>query len=164
MKKFNSMRQQFAYELFERMKTNKDIYVIIGDLGYKIFDDLRKAYPDRVLNTGAAEQTMIGIAVGLALNGKTPIVYSITTFLLYRAFETIRNYVDYEKVPIKLIGAGRNKDYLDHGFSHWAEEDKKVMNLFKNIISKWPETVEEIPGLVDNMIKNDIPWYVNLRR
>lgn len=164
MKKHNSMRGWFVYELFQHMKTNKNIYVLTGDLGYKMLDSLRDAYPERVLNVGASEQAMIGMAIGLSLEEKIPVVYSITTFLLYRPFETIRNYVNHESIPVKLIGGGRDKDYLDHGFCHWAEEDKQVMKIFKNIDSRWPEALEEIPGLVDEMIKSDKPWYVNLRR
>lgn len=164
MKKHNSMRGWFVYELFKRMKTNKNIYVLTGDLGYKMLDSLRSSYPARVLNVGAAEQAMIGIGIGLSLEGKIPIIYSITTFLLYRPFETIRNYLNHESIPVKLIGGGRDKDYLDHGFCHWAEEDRQVMKIFKNIDSRWPQTIEEIPTLVDDMIKSDKPWYVNLRR
>jgi transketolase len=51
------------------------------------------------------------------------VVYSITPFVLYRPFEWIRNYLDHEKIPVKLVGGGRDKDYGYLGFSHWAEED-----------------------------------------
>lgn len=143
-----NLRHRFAVELFKQMIKNENIYVILGDMGYKMFDHICYRFPHRAINVGAAEQAMIGISVGLALEGKIPIVYSITPFLLYRPFETIRNYLDYEKIPVKLIGAGRDKEYLDNGFSHWSEEDREVMKIFKNIKSFWPETVEEIPNLV----------------
>jgi len=164
MIKHNSMRGWFVYELFQRMKTNKKIYIITGDLGYKVWDNHKIAYPDRVINVGAAEQAMMGIGVGLALEGKIPVVYSMSSFVLYRPFETVRNYVDYERIPVKLVGSGRNRDYLDHGLCHWAEEDRKILRILKNIEGKWPKTFEEIPSLVDDMIKSDKPWYVNLRR
>lgn len=160
----NSMRGWFAYELYKQMKKNEKIWLLVGDLGYKAFDYIRRDFPSRFINCGAAEQSMIDIAVGLALNGKIPFVYSITTFLLYRPFEAIRNYVNHEKIPVKLIGAGRDKDYLHDGFSHWAEEDKKVMQIFNNIEAQWPQTKEEIPTLVDEMIKDNNPWYINLTR
>lgn len=159
-----SMRGWFAYELYKHMAKNPKIWLVVGDLGYKVFDRIRQDFPNRFLNCGAAEQSMMGIAVGLALEGKIPIVYSMSSFLLYRPFETIRNYVDYEGIPVKLIGSGRNRDYLDHGLCHWAEEDKKIMDIFENIHAEWPETLEEIPNLVTDMIKSDKPWYLNLRR
>lgn len=159
-----SMRGWFAYELYQWMKKNPDIWLIVGDLGYGIFDRIRDDFPDRFINTGAAEQAMMGIACGLALEGKIPIVYSISTFLLYRPFETIRNYVNQEKIPVKIIGSGRDKDYAHDGFSHWALEDKKIMSILKNIKSIWPDTKEEIPRIVKEMLEDNNPWYINLRR
>jgi len=159
-----SMRGWFAYELYKHMARNPKIWLVVGDFGYKVFDRIQHDIPERFINSGAAEQAMMGIAVGLALEGKIPIVYTVSSFLLYRPFETIRNYVDYEGIPVKLIGSGRNRDYVDHGLCHWAEEDKQVLKILKNIEGKWPETRKEIPGLVNDMIKSDKPWYVNLKR
>jgi len=160
----NSMRGWFAYELYKQMAKDERIWLIVGDLGYKAFDYIKRDFPERFLNCGASEQAMTGIAAGMALNGKIPFVYSITTFLLYRPFETIRNYINHEKIPIKLIGSGRNKEYIHDGFSHWAEEDKEVLKIFGNIEALWPENKEEIPEIVDKMIKDNNPWYLNLKR
>lgn len=160
----NSMRGWFAYELYKQMAKDERIWLVVGDLGYKAFDYIKRDFPNRFINCGAAEQAMMGIATGLALNGKIPFVYSISTFLLYRPFETIRNYINHEKIPVKLIGAGRDRDYKHDGFSHWAEEDKKIMSIFKNIEAKWPTKLEDIPALVNNMILSNKPWYLNLRR
>lgn len=159
-----SMRGYFAYEIWKEMKSNKDIWVVTGDLGYKMWDIVRKDYPERFINTGASEQSMMGIGVGLALEGKIPILYSITTFLLYRPFETIRNYIHHEKIPVKLIGSGRNRDYNHDGISHWSEEDKKIMKILSNIHSVWPKEKEDIPNLVNQMLKDKGPWYINLKR
>src|SRR3989338_2953486 len=134
------MRAYFADCIHKKMKKNKNIYVVVKD------------FPDRFINVGAAEQTLIGVGIGLALSNKIPIVYSITTFLLYRPFETIRNYIHYDKIPVRLVGSGRNKDYIHDGISHWAEEDKKIMAILKNINSCWPEDIRDIPKLVDKMV------------
>lgn len=160
----SSMRGWFAYELYKQMAKNDKIWLIVGDLGYKAFDYIKRDFPERFINCGASEQAMMGIATGMALNGKIPFVYSITTFLLYRPFETIRNYVNHEAIPVKLIGAGRDRDYAHDGISHWAEEDKRVMDIFTNIKAVWPEKKEEIPQLVEKMVKDNKPWYINLRR
>ncbi len=164
------------------MQINKDIWIIVGDLGYKMWDKVRDDFRDRFINTGAAEQAMMGIAVGLALKGKIPIVYSITTFLLYRPFETIRNYINHEKIPVKLVGSGRDKDYAHDGFSHWSEDawklfemplsyyedlrdgEEEMIPIFNNIHAFWPQTKEEIPKMVDSMIKNNKPSFISLRR
>lgn len=160
----NSMRGWFAWELYKHMAENEKIWVVTGDLGFGMFDKIRDNFSERFINVGSAEQTMMGIGIGLALEGKIPIVYSITPFLLYRPFETIRNYINREKIPVKLIGSGRNKDYLNEGFSHWAEEDREVMKIFPNIKSFWPKAKEEIPKLLPEILSNKEPVYLNLSR
>ena len=158
------MRRLFADLIYQQMLKNNDIWVISGDLGYKMWDPVRVKFPDRFINVGAAEQTMMGLAVGLALESKIPIVYSITTFLLYRPFETIRNYINHEKIPVKLVGSGRDKDYHHDGFSHWAQEDREVMRIFKNIKSMWPNEDDDLSKIIEEMINDKNPWYINLRR
>ncbi len=159
-----SFRGYFAHELYLQMQKNENIWIIVGDLGYKMWDKIREDFPDRFINAGASEQAMMGIAVGLALEGKIPFVYSISTFLILRPFETIRNYIDFEKIPVKLVGSGRGKDYLHDGISHWLLQDYELMKLFKNIESRWPRDKEEIPALVNEMLNSDKPWYINLKR
>jgi transketolase len=158
------MRGWFAYELHKQMVENERIWLVTGDLGYGMFDKIKRDFPERFINTGAAEQAMMGLGVGLAYAGKLPIVYSITPFLLYRPFETIRNYVDKENIPMILVGGGRDKDYGHDGFSHWSEEDKRVMDLFPTITSAWPEAKEEVPDILELMLQNPKAYSLNLRR
>jgi transketolase len=158
------MRKCFADILHQYMARNTNIWVITADLGYKMWDMIRDDYPQRFLNVGASEQAMMGIAVGLALEGKIPVVYSITPFLLYRPFETLRNYVNHEKIPVKLIASGRGRDYARDGFSHWAEEDCDVLKVLSNVESRWPESNQELPAMIDEMITCPVPYYINLKK
>lgn len=160
----SSMRAHFAHAVHKEMKRNTKIWIIVNDLGYKMWDKVRADFADRFINCGAAEQAMMGMAVGLALSGKIPIVYSITTFLLYRPFETIRNYIHHEKIPVILVGGGRKKDYEHDGISHWVFEDKEIMKILSNVKSVWPQTNDEIHALVNKIIKSNLPWYINLKR
>jgi len=158
------MRKQFSERLHHEMGIHKDIFLLTGDLGYGLWDRIRIDYPNRFYNVGSSEQLMMGMAAGLAMDGKIPVVYSITPFLLYRPFETIRNYVDHEKLPVKLIGGGRNKDYGYLGFSHWAEEDKKVMEVFKNIKTMHPKNIGQMNKDFDLILDRETPVYMNLKR
>ena len=158
------MRALFAKLLFEEMEWNSDVYVLTGDLGYIMFDKIRDNFPNRFINVGAAEQCMLDMAVGLALSGKIPIVYSITPFLLYRGFETIRTYINYQNIGVKLIGSGRGKDYLHDGFSHWADDDIQIIAPFTNIVIHYPQTEEDINELFPEFIINNKPTYINLTR
>lgn len=170
------MRKEFFDCLYEQMKVNNNIWLLTGDLGYGLADKIREDFPDRFLNTGAAEQAMMGIACGLAMEGKIPFVYSITTFLLYRPFETIRTYINHEKLNVKLIGSGRDKDYAHDGFSHDASDVYGLFDtfsqrheqwqggFFNNIEALWPYEKEEIPDIVESMVKSKSPEFLSLRR
>ena len=165
MKLHDSMRGHFAYRLFDLMEKDQSIYLLMGDLGYKVFDEHRKKYPDRCLNLGASEQMMMGVAVGLALEGMIPVVYSITNFLLYRPYETIRNYVNYEKIPVKLVAAGRDKDYAHDGISHWSEDARDVLSNFKNIKQYWPEEKTDVTlDYMTEFLYNNKASFISLRR
>jgi transketolase len=121
-------------------------------------------YPTRALTVGASEQMMLSIAVGLADSGKIPFVYSITPFLLYRPFEVIRNYIDHEKCNVKLIGCGRNSDYAHDGFTHYAGDDRAIMDNFTNITKIWPENLLELEEALTSTYKSSDPCYINITR
>lgn len=158
------MRRTFSDELYKQMKKNQNIWLLTGDLGYKMWDKIRDDFPERFLNTGAAEQALIDIACGLAIEGKIPFVYSITSFLLYRGFEGIRTYINHEKLNVKLIGGGRDKDYSHDGISHWSEDAWVFLDHLENIKTYWPEDKKEIPSILDKMLKSNLPDFISLRR
>lgn len=159
-----SVRKAFVPLLYDLMEKNKDVIFITGDLGYGHFDQIKSDFSDRFINVGAAEQLLVSVGIGLAMDGKVPVCYSMTPFLLYRPFEFIRNYVDYESIPVKLIGAGRDKDYDWLGWSHWATDDKEHMNGFKNIKQYWPADANEMKIYFDEIMLNNKPTYLNLSR
>ena len=157
------MRKEFARCLLEEMKQNEKIIIITADIGYGILDEIRNIFDKRVINVGSCEMLMIGVAIGLSYEGYLPICYTITPFLLYRPFEMIRNYINYENLNVRLVGSGRDKDYSHDGITHWAEDDLEIVsNCFKNIkIYK--------PDILTNEIFNDFisqinPCYLNLKR
>ena len=156
------MRKQFAEYLHHEMAQNEDIILLTGDLGYGLWDKIKIDYPDRFINTLSSEQLMLGLACGLAMDNKIPIVYSITPFVLYRPFEWIRNYLEHEQTPVKLVGGGRDKDYGYLGFSHWAEEDLDILSNFKNIELFKPKELDY--NLFQKFIYSFNPSYLNLKR
>jgi len=159
-----SQRGQFSFDLYKEMSKNDKIWLILPDLGWKQFDPHCEDFPDRVVKCGAAEQSAVGIAIGLAQMGKIPFIYTITNFVLYRPFEWIRNYLDNESTNVKLVGAGRDEDYKDDGFSHYSSDAKYVLDGFKNIVQFWPEEQKEIKGMVHEMVTNNKPSFISLTR
>ena len=158
-----SVRKVFVKLLHEEMRVNEKIVLLLGDLGYGHFDKIREEFPNRVFNPGAAEQLLLGMACGMAMEGKIPVCYSMTPFLLYRPFEVIRTFIDHEKIPGILAAAGRDKDYAAAGWSHWATDDKEHLSGFKNLLKIWPSAVE-LEKKFSDIIYTKLPYYVNLKR
>ena len=156
------MRKEFAEFLHGEMSYNEKIVLITGDLGYGLWDKIKIDYPDRFYNVLSSEQLMIGAAIGFAMEGYIPLVYSITPFVIYRPFELLRNYLDHENIPVKLIGGGRDKDYGYLGFSHWAEEDIDILSNLKNIKLYKPKKSSKL--LYKEILYNNSPSYLNLKR
>lgn len=156
------MRRDFAEKLHNAMKSDTRIFLITADLGYGILNDIRRDFPDRAINVGSSEMLMVGIAVGLAQSGYIPICYSITPFLLYRPFELIRNYMNYEKANIKLAGSGRGSDYAHDGISHWAGDDMTIMSALQNIQLYKPKILTD--SVFTEFMYNNKPSYINLSR
>lgn len=147
------------------MDKNPDVYFLMAGLGWPRVDEFLEKYPDRAFNTEASEQATLDTAVGLAYAGKIPVVYSITPFLLYRGFETIRTYINHEKLPVILVGVGRDDDYSKHdGFSHYAGDDADIMGNFENISRVWPESVDEMKIALGVFIRDKQAAYVNIKR
>jgi len=158
------MRRECAQLLLEEMSVNDRIRVVTADLGFGILDHIRNAYPDRFYNVGAAEQLMIGVGIGMAEEGLIPVCYSMSSFLLYRPFEFFRNYVNYEQVPIKLLGSGRDKDYSHDGITHWAHDDEEVLSSLPNINVYKPADLTELEKDFTQWINSSEPAYLNLMR
>ncbi|MAC34621.1 MAG: hypothetical protein CME38_13610 [Haliea sp.] len=159
-----SVRKSFTQLLYDEMSLDDRIILVVGDLGWKHFDQLRLTYPDRFINVGAAEQLMVGASVGMALQGKIPVAYSMTPFTIYRPFEFIRNYLERDEIPVKLVGAGRDKDYDWLGWSHWAHDDKIHLSGFENIDKLWPKDSDEMKSIFKEFIYSNRPTYLNLSR
>lgn len=158
------MRKECMSLLLASMVDNEDIITLTADLGFGLLDQVRNAFPERFYNVGAAEQLLIGAGVGLAEQGKIPVCYSMSSFLLYRPFEFLRNYVNAECIPVKLIGSGRDKDYSHDGLSHWAHDDELVLRALPNIRVYKPKSIEELERIWPEFISSPFPAYLNLTR
>jgi len=126
------MRNLFAKLVKQLMSEQTEIMFLTGDLGYPFLNIIREVFPERFINVGAAEQSLFDVAIGLSLSGKYPICYTITPFIL-RGFETLRTYVDYEKIPMLIVGSGREREYFNDGISHWAINIPEIIKTLPNM-------------------------------
>lgn len=158
------MRNTFAQLLNDEMSRNPAVRMITADLGYGILDKVRENHSDTTYNVGAAEQLMLGAAIGMAQEGLIPVCYSMSSFVLYRPFEFIRNYLNYELTNVKLVGSGRDKDYEHDGISHWAHDDEAVLASVPNVKVYKPANIDELKEMFPIFINTPGPAYLNLKR
>ena len=158
------MRRKFAVDLYELMKRDKNIILITADMGFGMLDKIRDELPDQFYNPGAAEQVAVTMAVGLALSGKIPVVYTITPFLLYRPYEVIKLYLEGEGISVKLVGSGMNDDYKTEGLSHHAFNVDNLLNLTPSIVQIYPKKIDNISYIIKEMIYNNKPCFLGLNR
>lgn len=159
------MRRTFSDLLYRAMEKDDRIFLLVGDLGFGMFDKIKGDFKDRFLNVGAAENLLIGAAVGLAIEGKIPICYSITSFLLKRPFEFIDLYLSHENIPVKLVGGGLYQDYGNLGYSHHSDDVHRVLNLWPNIRTYFPSNKLDLThDMVEGFLYNGQPSFMGLRR
>jgi transketolase len=121
------MRNAYISTLHQLAKSNENILALVADNGTIVYDKYREEFPDRFINFGISEANMISVAAGLASCGKIPFAYTIASFLIYRAFEQIRNDVCLQKMNVKLVGIGCGFAYSDLGPTHHTTEDIALM-------------------------------------
>jgi len=156
------MRDAFIRVLLEHAVSDSDIFLITGDLGFKVLDKYREELPNQFLNIGIAEQNMAGVAAGLALEGRKVFIYSIGNFPVMRCLEHIRNDIAYHNANVKIVSVGGGFSYGSLGVSHHATEDLSIMRSIPNIFLTAPGDVYETEEIVKFFIKNNTPGYLRL--
>lgn len=128
------MRNTFSETLYEEATENPDIYVVVADISpVGSMNEFTKQYPERFINVGVAEQSMIGICAGLALKGCRPFAYTIATFSLYRPFEMVRDDLCYQNLPVTVVGMGAGIIYSTLGGTHHSQEDVAIAGALPNM-------------------------------
>ncbi|MBC9879802.1 transketolase [Bradyrhizobium sp. INPA01-394B] len=128
------MRNTFSETLYAEATANPEVYIVVADISPAgSMAKFSSEYPERFINVGVAEQTMIGIAAGLALKGCQPFAYTIATFSLYRPFEMIRDDLCYQNLPVTVVGMGAGVIYSTLGGTHHTQEDIAIASALPNM-------------------------------
>jgi len=157
------MRRAFAEEL-EKMMEEGNTFLLTGDLGFSVFEGIKKRFRKQYINMGVAEQNMLGVAAGMALAGKQAFVYSIIPFIVFRPFEQLRNDICFQNVPVRLVGVGAGFSYSDAGFTHHAIEDYGLLNSLPNLTILSPADPLEVSEQMKQIDKIKGPAYMRLSR
>jgi transketolase len=127
------MRDNFVRQLSELARNDPKIFLMTADLGFRVLDNFAEEFPNQYLNVGIAEQNMIGLATGMAMNGRTVFCYSIGNFSTLRCLEQIRNDACYHEANVKVVAVGGGFSYGPLGISHHATEDLTIMRALPNM-------------------------------
>jgi transketolase len=121
------VRNTFANVFYEEAKKDARLCVVVADISPAgSMEKLRKEYPKRFVNTGVAEQIMIGMCAGMAMRGLRPFAYTIATFALFRPYEFVRDDLCYQGLPVTVVGVGGGVTYSTLGGTHHAMEDVAI--------------------------------------
>jgi len=139
-----SQRKPFIEKLTELAERDPKVIFLTGDVGFSFLEAFKEKFPNQYLNVGIMEQTMLGIAAGLAAQGWKPYVYTMTNFILLRPLEQLRNDICYAKANVKLFGVKGGPSYKFLGFSHnmTAGETRGILHHLPNINNYAPKTEE----------------------
>ena len=156
------MRNTFAKTILEMAIKNKNIVLLSGDIGNKMFDQLKRDCPKQFINCGIAEENMISIAAGMALCNLRPIVYTITPFTTIRCLEQIKIGIGYHKAPVIIVGTGSGLSYAELGPTHHSLEDIAIMKTIPGINILAPSDSLELSQFLRDAVKSNAPTYIRI--
>jgi transketolase len=156
-------RAVYGQAILQLAKSLENLMVLSADLGKSSgLDRFMNAYPDKFLNTGIAEQNMVGMAAGLAKEGYVVFMSSFAPFISMRAAEQIRMNLGYMNLNVKAvaIGSGISMAYL--GNSHFGLEDAAIMRSIPNMTVVSPADCAEIVKTIDAAAEFKGPVFIRL--
>jgi transketolase len=114
----------------------------------------------RFIDTGIAEQALIGMSAGLALRGRIPVAHALAAFLTLRPFEFIRTDVGLPNLPVKLVGYAPGIMSEANGPTHQALEDVALMRGIPHMNVFCPADVEDLVLGLRPVLEHPAPWYI----
>lgn len=156
------MKKAYEESIYRLMGKNPKIVALIADSGGGRYVDIEKEYPDRLFNFGIAECNMVAAAGGLAKEGFIPVIYALNNFLVYRAYEFIRNDACLQKRNIKFVGLGAGVVANTLGPTHHTTEDIAALRVLPNLTLVSPASPKEVTAVLEKSVEFNGPVYIRL--
>jgi len=159
-----AMRDVFLERIWQNMATDKKIFFVSADFGSPVLDKIRADFPDRFVNVGIAEQNLINVASGLAIEGYKVFAYAIAPFITMRCYEQIRVSLallsEVRPLNVNLIGVGAGYSYVVSGPTHQCYEDITLMRTLPNCAVYSPADHITATSLFDHCLgENGIRYF-----
>ena len=158
------MRQTCLKLVYELAKQDQRIFFIGSDLGIGTLDQFKEEMPDRFFMEGISEANIIGVAAGLALEGKIPYVNTIATFLTRRCFEQIVDDLCLHNANVRLIANGGGLVYAPLGPTHEAIEDLAILRAVPNMTIVAPADADEMSRFMPLTVDFQGPIHIRLAK
>ena len=156
-------RAVFGQAALSAGEKNPKLMMLSADLGDSSgLARFRNAFPDRFINTGIAEQNMVGVAAGLAKEGHNVFATSFAPFITLRSGEQVRMNLGYMELNVKAVAIGSGVSMAFLGNSHYGLEDLAVMRSIPNITIVCPADCAEIVKVVHAAAEFTGPMYIRL--
>jgi transketolase len=157
----NSIREAYGKHIAKLGGKDENLILLEGDLADSTQSEIfQQAFPERYFQVGIAEQNMVGIAAGLALEGKIPVVNSFAAFISMRACEQVRTDVAYPNLNVKFVVSHAGVSAGSAGPTHHAIEDIAIMRTIPNMTVLVPGDMKEVEQVMDAAIAHNGPVYV----
>jgi transketolase len=156
------MRSELSKHIEKYLITNPKSFFLTGDLGYNALENIQTSAGNRFINSGVAEQNMIGVSAGLAYSGFETFVYSIAPFVVFRCLEQIKIDVCIHDLPVYIIGNGGGYGYGIMGATHHSIEDIACMSPLPNMTCWIPAFQEDVEFCINEITKRKKPAYLRL--
>src|SRR5258708_14794319 len=156
------MRKTCLDCVYELARKDKRIFFVGSDLGVGTLKQFKKEMPDRFLMEGVSEANIVGVAAGLALEGKIVYVNTIATFLTRRCFEQVALDLCLHKANVRLIANGGGVVYAPLGPTHEAIEDIAIFRSLPRMTILAPADAEEMRRLMPTTVNHPGPVYIRL--
>jgi transketolase len=161
-----AMRDALLASLHGAMQEDSDVFFVTADFGSPVLDAIRADRPDRFINVGIAEQNLINVSAGLALEGFTVFAYAIAPFITMRCFEQVRVNLallsEVRSLNVNLIGVGAGYSYVVSGPTHQCYEDLTLMRALPNMQVLSPSDHVSAAALATRCRTRNGPKYVRL--
>jgi transketolase len=158
------MRQACLEKVYELAQKDQRVIFIGSDLGTGTLDKFKQEMPDRFLMEGISEANIIGMAAGLAMEGKVPYINTIASFLTRRCFEQIVIDLCLHQVNVRLLGSGGGLVYAPLGPTHEAIEDMAILRAVPHMTIVAPADAGEMGRLMDKTLDYQGPVYIRVAK
>lgn len=161
-----AMRDELLQSVLDAMGTDPDVVFISADFGSPVLDRIREQYPDRFVNVGIAEQNLINVSTGFALEGSKVFAYAIAPFITMRCYEQIRVNLailsEIRDLNVNLVGVGAGFSYVVSGPTHQCFEDISIMRTLPNVEVLSPSDWQSARRMVPYCLNAAHPKYLRL--